>query len=337
MSNSKDLIRKEIPIFFATDDNYIPFLDVALRSLITNASREYNYVVNVLNTGLKQENIDKIKKLENKNFVINFCNISEQIKEIKAQLKNVYHFSVVMYYRLFIETLFPQYDKVIYLDCDIIVLGDISKFYNTNLGDNLVGAIQEQVVNSKQEFIDYAENALGIYPVKKYFNSGILLMNLAKFREYKIQDKFVYLIKNYNFDVIDPDQAYLNVLCKDRVHYFPNGWNKEALSIELEGELNIVHYALYKKPWQYDDVINVDYFWHYAKQSPFYNDILQKKTSFTDEIKLEKEKSNVAIVEHSVKVTNSPNNMFNTLFKGVIDNKQTFDVLSILDDIMVGK
>ena len=63
---------KTIPIFFATDDNYIPYLEVALRSLVENASKAYTYNIHILNTGLKEENKDAILKLANKNFNILF-------------------------------------------------------------------------------------------------------------------------------------------------------------------------------------------------------------------------------------------------------------------------
>ena len=62
--------QKEIPIFFATDDNYMPFLDVSINSIITNASKKYKYIINVLNTGLRKENVDIVKRQENKNFTI---------------------------------------------------------------------------------------------------------------------------------------------------------------------------------------------------------------------------------------------------------------------------
>ena len=232
----------EIPIFFATDDNYIPFLDVAISSLIKNASTNYKYVINILNTGIKEENIKKVKSRENDNFTINFVNIENKIKEIKDKFRNVYHFSVACYYRLFIESLFHQYDKVIYLDCDIVVLGDISRLYNINLGNCLVGAVVDQIVPLQPIFCKYCDNCIGVNH-RKYFSSGILLMNLEKFRECKIQDKFMYLISEYNFDVVDPDQAYLNFLCRDKVKYLPNGWNKQSLPTEAVGGLNIVHYA----------------------------------------------------------------------------------------------
>ena len=118
-----------IPVFFATDNNYLPILDVALSSVIENASKDYNYVITVINTGLDKEKCKLIKRLENENFKINFCDISFHIDKIKSKLSNLYHFSCQAWYRLFIQSLFPQYDKVLYLDCDLIVLGDISKLY----------------------------------------------------------------------------------------------------------------------------------------------------------------------------------------------------------------
>ena len=68
----KNTQKTEIPIFFSTDDNYVPFLDIALRSLKQNSSKEYSYKIVVLNTGLKSENIEKVKLLEDDNFKIEF-------------------------------------------------------------------------------------------------------------------------------------------------------------------------------------------------------------------------------------------------------------------------
>lgn len=310
---SKSRTSKVIPIFFATDDNYIPFLEVAIRSLIEHASRKYNYNIHILNTGLKQENMDVICSLQNENFKVYFEDITSSIDPIKSELKNCYHFSLVMYYRLFIEKLFPQYDKVLYLDCDIVVLDDISKLYNTVLGLNLVGAIKDQVISTNEIFKNYARFGVGVEP-EKYFNSGILVMNLKKFRQEHICKQFMYLVDTYNFDVVDPDQAYLNVLCKDRVKYINNGWNKASLPDKTEGKLSIAHFALFKKPWQYDDVINGEYFWHYAKMCNMYDKIMLAKNSFDDVKRKQKEDVNVEIADHALKIINSDNNIYKVLF-----------------------
>ena len=297
---------REIPIFFSTDDNYIPYLDVALSSLIANASKKFNYRIIVLNTGLNESNVDKIKQNERDGFKIDFADISADVEKIKAKLKNVYHFSIVTYYRLFIASLFPQYDKVIYLDCDLVVLGDISELYRTELGDNILGACPEQFVQNTEEFRIYAAQALGVDP-DAYVNAGVLLMNLSEFRRNGIEEKFVRLITEHDFDLLDPDQAYLNYLCFGKIRVLANGWNKEPMPLICEGKKNIVHYALYKKPWQYDDVMDGEYFWYYAERSPFYEQILRSKQTFGEAERAQRDATALEILKHACKIVASDN------------------------------
>lgn len=305
MQNEKNRISgNHIPIFFSTDDNYIPFLDVAIRSLLANASPAYEYRIIVLHTGVREENVLKIKQNERAGVQIDFIDISNAVEQIKAQLKDAYHFSVVMYYRLFIASLFPNYDKVLYLDCDLVVLGDVSKLFNVELGGNILGAAPEQHIRSTEEFRIYAEKAVGVHP-DVYVNSGVLLMNLASFRQNRIEEKFIKLISEHDFDLLDPDQAYLNYLCLGKIHILPTGWNKEATPVALEGEKNIVHYALYKKPWQYEDTTDGEYFWQYAKNSPFYEDILRKKANFGEKERAQKAETAQEILAHALQIVNS--------------------------------
>lgn len=306
---------KEIPIFFATDDNYIPFLEVTIRSMKRKASRKYKYIINVLNSGLNEERCNKVKLLEDDNFQINFVNVSKFVEPIKNKLKNLYHFSLATWYRLFIQNMFPQYDKVLYLDCDIIIRADISKLYNIQLGDNLLGAARCHIVSDHPVFGEYAEVFCGVKR-QNYLQAGILIMNLKEFRKRDVENKFIHLISKYNFDVIDPDQAYLNAMCNGSVKMLPNGWNKETVDAPLEGELNIVHYALYKKPWQYDDVLNKEYFWEVAKESVFYDEILNIKANFTEEMKQKKEQANLAIVEHAKRAIANDKSFVKTVIKG---------------------
>ncbi len=299
-------MKKEIPIFFSTDDNYIPYLDVALRSLIENASRDYDYRIIVMNTGVSEKSAETVKQNERSGVRIEFVNISEQLASIKSRLKDVYHFSIVTYYRMFIASLFPQYDKAVYLDCDLVVLGDISELYQTELGNHILGAAPEAFVQNTREFRLYAEKALGVDP-DTYVNAGVLLMNLAEYRRAGIEDQFIRLITEHDFDLLDPDQAYLNYLCAGRIHVLPNGWNKEPMPLPCEGRERILHYALYKKPWQYDDVMYGEYFWQYAKCSPFYEEICHRRQNFSDADRAKKEASAKEILDHAMRIVDSGN------------------------------
>ena len=297
-------MNNEIPIFFTTDDNYVPYLDVAVSSLIANASREYSYRIIILNTGIAGESIARIKQNERPGFVIDFVDISKQLESIMSRFKNVYHFSVVTYYRLFIASLFPEYDKIIYLDCDLVVTGDISELYSTPIGNNILAAVPDQYVRITREFREYAKRAVGVDP-DTYFNAGVLIINLDEFRQNDIEGKFIRLISEYDFDLLDPDQAYLNYLCYGKTHLLPNGWNKSPTGSPCEGDKNIVHYNLYKKPWHHDDVIDGEYFWQYAELSPFYDLILERKASFKEKETAGGGTAAVDMLTHAIEIAQS--------------------------------
>ena len=88
------------------------------------------------------------------------------------------------------------------------------------------------------------------------------------------------------------------------------------MNLPLEGEKNIVHYALYKKPWQYDDVMDGEYFWHYAKASPFYQQILQNKAAFDNAEKAKKEEAAKEILEHAKTIAASTITFSKTICRG---------------------
>lgn len=284
----------EIPIFFSTDNNYIPFLDVTIRSLIANASKDYKYHIVVLNTGLDEQKTSKIKEMENENFKIDFADISYAVKDIAHKLPNEQHFGLATWYRLFIQSLFPQYDKILYLDCDIIVLGDISELYHTDLEDNYVGGVIENWILHSPVFSYYTKEAVGIES-KNYINAGILVIDLEKFRENQIEQKFVELINTYNFDVIDPDQSYLNFLCQGKIKYIPFEWNRTPLENVACDNPKIIHYALGLKPWHVPDMFLGYYFWEYAEQSPFYDEIMAIRDNFDSLARLKKERAGIDI------------------------------------------
>ena len=275
-------MKKTVPIFFACNDNYVPYLDVAIISIIKSSSKENDYAITVLQTDVSKENQEKILKHNTENVRIEFYDVEKLIKPLKGTLPDVFYYSLAAYYRLFIETAFPQYEKAIYLDCDVILLTDIAKLYDEDVNDYLLGAVYEQNTDRGREFTEYVINQIGI-PSHTYFNSGVMLMNLKKFREFGVKDRFIKMLTTYNFDCLAPDQEYINVICSGKVKYLPTGWNKHSFPEPPEGDLNLCHYALANKPWHYADTINGEYFWKYAKYSEFYELILSQLENFTEE------------------------------------------------------
>lgn len=276
----------EIPIFFAVDDEYIPFLSVAIKSLVDNASDENKYLIRVLCTKVNEENKNNIKKYEKNNIFIEFVDLTNYIKTIENKLYTRDYFSLTTYFRLFLPDLYPQYDKVLYLDSDIVILDDIAKLYNIELGTNLVGAAPDDVIQSIDVYKNYAELVVGVRDYRTYFNAGILLMNLKELREFKFQEKFTYLLETVKFSVAQ-DQDYLNRLCKGRVTLLDKNWNRMPVGGDVDNRenLHLIHYNLAFKPWHFENVLFEEYFWKYANQTDDISKILEIKANFTEENK----------------------------------------------------
>lgn len=275
---------KEIPIFFAVDDNYMPFLAVSLQSLTANASEKNYYSIKVLHTNISAENKKKISRYERENVNIEFVDLNYYIEKIQDKLYTRDYYSKTTYFRLFLPNLYPQYDKVLYLDSDIVILDDIAKLYHTDMGDNLVAGAPDDVIQNIKVFQDYAEKVVGVADYRKYFNAGVLLMNLHELRKFKFQEKFIYSLEKIKFAVAQ-DQDYLNRLCKGRVKLIDKGWNRMPMPDDKikTSEIKLIHYNLAYKPWHFEDILYKEYFWKYAKQTEFFDKIMEIKENYTEE------------------------------------------------------
>lgn len=278
--------KKNIPIFFTVDNIYIPFLAVTLQSLVDNITEEYKYSIKILHTNVSEENKKLIFKFERENVDIEFVDLNYYIEKIKDKLYTRDYYTSTTYFRLFLPELYPQYDKVLYLDSDIVILKDVAQLYNTEIGTNLVAAVPDDIIQNNKVFQEYVEKVVGVASYKRYFNAGVLLMNLDELRKFNFQDKFMYLLETVKFKVIQ-DQDYLNRLCKGRVKLLDAGWNRMPMTdndIKIE-DIKLIHYNYVYKPWHFDDILYQDIFWSYAKKTEFYEKISEIKNNYTNEQK----------------------------------------------------
>ena len=277
--------KKTIPVFFTIDENYAPYFSVALTSLIEHTSPENDYTINVVHRGVTKDSQEKLNSLAKDNVHIVFTNIEEKIKPIEEKLnkqRSKTHFPISVYFRLFLPSMFPEYDKGIYVDSDTAFNADIAELYNFDLEGKLLGAIKDISISRIATFIEYIENAVGI-AYNNYVNSGVLLMNMQKLREVGFENYFLGVLTKYDFEIVAPDQDYINALCKDQIKYLPLNWN----AMPIEGEKGIedpklIHYNLFLKPWHYSDIAYEEYFWKYADKSLFKDRIYAEKAKFTD-------------------------------------------------------
>ena len=279
-----------IPIFFTIDDGYAPYLHVALISLIKNASKDRRYKIIVVYQELNEENRNNLAKLveDYPNFEMEFKFMKQSLDMITDRIENRLrsdYFTMTIYFRIFIPDMYPEYDKAIYIDSDIIVPGDISELYDTDMHDNLIGVVTDGSVNDVPELQRYMTESLGL-KLGDYFNSGMLLMNMKELRNVHLAEHFLYLLNKYHFDCVAPDQDYLNSMCYGKIEYLDSCW--DAMPNRNKPEIEnpkIIHYNLFDKPWCYDDIQYQDYFWEYAKQSVYYDKIKAYKAAYTDKQK----------------------------------------------------
>lgn len=291
---------KIIPVFYAADDAYAPFLAVSVNSLIKNANKDYFYNIHILSSSMSDINISRIKDLSCENAKVHFEDPSHKLSHLLSGLALRDYYSIATYYRLFIADLFPQYEKAVYIDADTAVNDDISKMFFTDIGENLVGAIEDNVM-SIPVFGDYVETVLGV-PREKYFNAGILLMNLKKFRETDMEGRFVKLLSKRQFPVAQ-DQDFLNLLCINRVHYFERKWNFPPVDGFCEDLPSIVHYKMSLRPWNYDGIKFSDIFFKYAETSGYLEDIFKLKENHSESDKEYDEQVGRGLLELALKET----------------------------------
>ena len=287
-----------VNLFFACDDGYMPFLAVTLASIRNHKNPERDYNIRVLHTGVKEESRERIlNALATTGFNIEFADISESVNTIADKLHTRDYYSKTTYYRLFIPELYPNIDKALYLDCDVVLLTDVAELYDVELKDNLVGAVADGFVRSVSRLHDYVTERIGVHKPVDYFNAGVLLMNLKEMREADFGKRFIDLLGEITFDVAQ-DQDYLNVLCNGRRLPIGEEWNVMPGFFKSDAEKKLIHFNLDSKPWHKDGVEFEDIFWKQADDSCFAAEIRAIREGYTENEKSETEtKSLIDIAE----------------------------------------
>lgn len=286
-----------VPIVLAADNSYVPMLTTTLQSVMANASSGFHYDVVVLGRGISPE-----RKTIMQDFFSRYENLSLRFYDVTPlvvgyDLKtNNEHIGVETYYRFLIQEILPFYDKVLYLDADLIIEGDVSELYSLDLGDSLLAAAHDidylGNLNMKDgERLQYSREVLGLKDPWGYFQAGVLLLNTRGLREFCTVQEWLEAVSGSEY--IYDDQDVLNSRCQGRVAYLDYSWN---VMIDCDGRISrlfslapadsydaflasrvqpkIVHYAGYEKPWKMADCDEAVRYWGYARQTPFYEELL---------------------------------------------------------------
>lgn len=267
-----------INIVFATDQNYLTYLSVCLLSLVDHATPHHNYDICIL-TG---EDLDlssfPLKQLTSHHVKIRFITIDLSHYPYDFSHHLTGHYTIATYFRFFIGEIFRKYQRILYLDTDIIILDDIAKLFAFDLQDKMFagGADRCHFLPIDKDFNQYITTTLGI-PFAKYFCAGIMLMDITKMHTAQILWRALQKLDELGHPIL-VDQDVLNALYADQTLALPVSWNV-MWSVLLTGSpkikrayrrqalpAQIIHYDSATKPWSSPDVPLAEHWWHYAHQ-----------------------------------------------------------------------
>lgn len=284
-----------LPIVFTCDDSYFKYTSVVIASLLVNQNKNCRYEINIISEYISDENKILAEKQISKfsNFSIKFI-ILENFDAGKFYLNS--YMTVSTYYRFYIPQLFKNYERILYLDSDLIVDADISELAVMDFDDKLAICspspfIVDKVKAGNDEFFtrEYFHEYLKMPDPTLYFNAGVMLYNLKKMHEIEITEKFFTSIEEIKKPLLQDQDILNSVLSRNGgVKMISSKYNmtkaytitskriflenlKDLFGLSKKGNwFYIYHYVGKNKPWM-EKRIDGLLFEKYAKKSPFYS------------------------------------------------------------------
>lgn len=226
-------------IVYASDDKFAEILGISLVSLYENSKDMKDLVVYILDSGIKEKNRTKIESIAT-------TYNRRSIKWIKAKdISKVLSMNVVIdrgslsqYARLFVSTDLPKdLDRVLYLDCDIVINKSIKELWNLDLHGKTIGALMDAFSSLYRDNIDLKPNDI-------MFNSGVMLINLKKWKEQKVEEQLLKFIERKKGRIQQGDQGTLNAVLSHDTYCFEPRFN----SVTIFHDFNYQEILIYRKP-----------------------------------------------------------------------------------------
>lgn len=243
--------KTEIPIALATDKNYIPYCKTVMLSVTENLSSDNKAHFYIINDGLS---FNEKRVLKSLNADITYIDIDSSTLDMFNDIEIPSYISKMSFARLLLPEFLPDIEKIIYLDIDTLVVDDISKLYNTDLGENYLGGVEDVNKTLLSQTLDIDND--------KYINAGVLLMSLKNLRNLNIKN----MLPKLNFEKYKlGDQDLINDIFRDKIQLLSPRWNMhhnfhfhlpkfvpEDFEDFNDSCLNpsIIHFVGKNKPWQ---------------------------------------------------------------------------------------
>lgn len=265
---------------------YVDYVIVLFTSFCEN-NPEHNHFF-VMHSELLPEDMEAIKSsLSRYDAEITFLDSSGQIQNLNLPVSEFW--SNEIYYRLMLPDKLPkEVDRILYLDVDVIVHGNVAELYYSDFeGADLMAAEDSNKTNKMDTYKEKVKQMLlPRYGNEfKYFNSGVLMMNIAQMRGKNTFESYLAAMKEWDYQMSAPDQDILNYVHYNKVKYisweeydlfaklaFNAGWTYE----DVKNKNKIIHFAG-AKPWNFEGFrYEIEKFWwEYARLTPIYQRIME--------------------------------------------------------------
>ncbi len=282
-------VSNKMNIVFCCDDVYSTQLKIAAYSLLSNTKQLVGLYI--IDCGISEERKQSIFALREKfsNLVDIQFNCPEKIQcfeEFPISL----NFSCAIFYRLMIPQSFPELERAIYLDCDVIVDADIFELWQTDLRNCSFGALNAEGNFFLSADVESRKRKVGIPLTRTYINSGVLLIDIKKFLSDHVLDRVIAVLKTHKKPLACPEQDAMNICIKEE-EYYPidpkfnfTPFANLAKSLLKKGLQPVIIHFSCGKPWCFNrKLVNYLYrlgFFHYDL------DFIKKYWLYSDAIDL---------------------------------------------------
>ena len=288
----------DVVIILSSSNEFSIYLAVCVKSILLNASDAHYYNIIVLERNITDGNKKNILNMARymNNVSISFFNVTYAMKDFNFYLNST-RLSQETYYGLIVPYVLSDIDKAIIMDCDMIAKHDLADLYFEDLGDKVIGGVNDIVLQGwlndrkMNDTYYYYTEYLHISNPYKCFNCGLVLLDFKKYRELVSEKIIAEYINNYQLRVVDQD--IFNILLEGKSKLIDFRWNhmicegetiKKAISDAPKEVRNafqesrkapyIIHYAGDQKPWNNPFVEFADDFWEVARQTGVYEKVL---------------------------------------------------------------
>ncbi|WP_139243377.1 glycosyltransferase family 8 protein [Anaerocolumna xylanovorans] len=282
-----------IPVAFGVDRAYILQAHVVMLSILKNSKE--NFVFYIMTADNLQDDINSLTNEMNEyreRYTIKTIKIQEDIFE--DAVINCKHLSKASYNRLLLAKYITEWDKCIYLDCDLLVNGDLKELYEKKIGDNYITGVLDCHIIEDSERNKIHEKCVGLASRDTYVNAGVLILNLKRIRQDNLTSKFMEQVFKENWY---EDQDVLNKCCYGKVGIIPLKYNLfhfyQGKTIKLLKHLKyteedfdfdsdrpfVLHMGGVYKPWNSKNYKGANTWWKLAeafKQNPLYDEWAKK-------------------------------------------------------------